>query len=253
MTSTGTATTGGGTAICGGSGFGVYVSVPKNFAWLNAALTGDTTVAGQPITGGAGNKASVPTSIPWYYWGIPVICGAVLLVLLIVCCCVRNSRHAATRRHQHNVRKAAPPVKAKFVCVGCVSFAHLFVEQMIPTAQVRLAASLVASFSSFCLLQGTGQVVVQPPKTPRPAGGVSPRPPEPAPYPGNRPPVRPEYAVAPNVAYGNPALDPAFAHAPPPPPQAVNYNYPVAPQPVAPLPAVYTPAPVVYTPQYGRM
>ena len=54
--------------------------------------------------------------------------------------------------------------------------------------------------------------------------------------------MRPEYAVAPNAAYGSPALDPAFSQAPPPP--AANYNY--AP---APGPAVYTPAPVVYTPQ----
>jgi hypothetical protein len=93
--------------------------------------------------------------------------------------------------------------------------------------------------------------VVAQPKSPRPVGGIAPRPDAAAAaYPSNRPPVRPEYAVAPNSAYGNTTMDPAFAYAPPPPPAAANYNYPA---PAPGQPAVFTPAPVVYTPQYGRM
>jgi hypothetical protein len=122
VVSTGTATTGGNTAICGGSGYGIYVSVSKNAAWFNGALSGDTTVVGQPITSGKGGNAAIPTSIPWYYWGIPAIVVGLGLLILIIVCCVRCGKTSAERRHQANVRRAAPPVKVRFLFPFLVSY-----------------------------------------------------------------------------------------------------------------------------------
>jgi hypothetical protein len=134
VVSTGTATTGGNTPICGGSGYGVYVSVSKNAAWLNGALSGDTAVAGQPITSGTGGKAAIPTSIPWYYWGIPAIVVGLGLLILIIVCCVRSGKSSAERRHQANVRRAAPPPVKVDMFSLCLSLIAL--RKMIPTPQV---------------------------------------------------------------------------------------------------------------------
>jgi hypothetical protein len=214
---TGTASTGGPISICGGAGsYGIYGSVSANNAWIVSAMSAtNTSTTPLAITSGAGRDATLPSSgLAWYIIAAPVIGGVLLLIILIIVCCCCCGKNDE-RKHRANVRKVAP-------------------VRMVATGPAR-------------------------PVSPRPGGAAAPvyaTVPGPAPVytPSNRPPVRPEYAVPANVAYGHPTMDPAIAYAPPPP-AAANYNYPpaaVAPGPGAPV--VYTPAPVVYTPNnYGRM
>lgn len=219
VVSTGTATkTANGPPLCGGAGeYGVYVGVAQNMAFLQTAMSNDTSYAGYVRGGtGVGGDASTGSSLPLGAIIGIAVGGAALLVLIIIalCCCCRSSQQT---NHQRNVRKQQ----------------HLQSRQNQP---VRMAP-------------GTA-----PPPPISPRGGGAPKthlPPVRPEYQQQQPPPMAAPPMYGNPAYGNTAAYDPAAMAPAQPavyrPQAGVVYTPTAPQPQS------QPPPAQAYGQYGRM